>query len=107
MAALLLAEKFNVNHRRSDSLHHVSDEVVLLSRTVGVVLSCNTHTHTQMLDLSLHICECMCDERWIPEMARPVISAASGRSGDVELFYLMVKSSDSSPRSGFPPKLSI
>lgn len=45
-AALVLAEKFNVNHRRSNSLHHVSDEVVFVSRAVGVVLSCNTHTHT-------------------------------------------------------------
>lgn len=52
MAVLSLAEEFNVNHRRSDSLHHVSDEVEPVSWAVGVVLACNTHTHGVMTDAS-------------------------------------------------------
>ncbi len=49
-ARLLLAVKFNVNHRRSNSLHHVGDEVVFVSWAVWVVLSWkyNTHTHTHV-----------------------------------------------------------
>lgn len=45
-AELLLAVKFNMNHRRSDSLHHVSDEVVFVSWAVGVVLGWGTQTNT-------------------------------------------------------------
>lgn len=35
----LLAVKFNVNNSRSDLLHHISDEVVFVAETVGVLLT--------------------------------------------------------------------
>lgn len=47
-ARLLLAVKFNVNHRRSNFLHHVGNEVVFVSWAVWVVLSWKNNTHTHM-----------------------------------------------------------
>lgn len=35
----LLAVQFNMNHSRCNLLHHVSDEVVLVTKTVGVLLT--------------------------------------------------------------------
>lgn len=37
--SLLLAIQFNMNDSRRDLLHHISDEVVLVAKTVGVLLT--------------------------------------------------------------------
>lgn len=34
----LLAKQFDVNHSRSDFLHHVSNKVVFVAQTVGIFL---------------------------------------------------------------------
>lgn len=40
LKSFLLAVKFDVNDGRCNLLHHVSNEVVLVAKTVRVLLSC-------------------------------------------------------------------
>lgn len=44
----LLAVKFNVNDSRRDLLHHIGDEVVLVTETVGVLLPWQQKTQHQI-----------------------------------------------------------
>lgn len=61
-----------------------------------------TYQHQLYQNLSMHNCDCVCNESWIRPITPPVISAAPGRSGNVKFFYLLINPSDFTEASGFP-----